>query len=84
MKEAKLTTQSTKILKLLKTEGKEMNLSQVSSSAEIDRGLAMINLNDLEHGGYVTSDLKQEKIGDRNFIIRYFSITERGLTYPTD
>jgi len=84
MKEAKLTTQSTKILKLLKTEGKEMNLSQVSSSTKIDRRLAMINLNDLEHGGYVTSDFKQEIIGDRKFITRYFSTTEKGLTYPTD
>ena len=84
MKEAKLTSQGTKILELLKAERKEMNFSQISSAVEMDKELTLINLNNLEKGGYVTGKFKEENEEDKPFLIRYFSITEKGLTYPTD
>ena len=85
MEKTNLKPDSVKILQLLKTERKEMNHRQISSSTKIDEHAAMVNLNNLENSGYLTSYLKEEKVvGDRKFFKRYFSITEKGLAYPTD
>jgi hypothetical protein len=81
MEKTKLSEPSIKMLKLLKTQEKGMNTSQVASTVKMDERLTAFYLFKLEKNGYTVGDVREEKEGDKPVLRRYHSVTERGLSY---